>query len=139
MPEYPTLLHRWFEEVWNQKREDAIDEMMAEDVVIHGLGPEPIVGRENFKPFHRSFVSAFPDIHVTVDDVITDGNKTSCRCTVRGTHTGDGLGFAATNKPVEFTGGGMCTLRDGKFSEVWNEFDFMKMNMQIGILTLNTQ
>ena len=138
MPDYPTLLHRWFDEVWNQQREEAIDEMMTEDVIIHGLG-EPIVGRENFKPFFRSFSAAFPDIHVTVDDVITDGDKMSCRCTVTGTHTGEGLGFAPTNQPVEFTGGGMCTLKDGKFHEVWNEFDFMKMNTQMGILSLNAE
>src|SRR5687768_1849985 len=125
MPEYSSLLHRWFEEVWNQKREDAIDDMMAEDVIVHGLSDEAIVGRENFKPFFRSFSSAFPDIHVTVEDVVTQGEKMSCRCTVRGTHTGDGLGFPPTNQPVEFTGSGMCTLKDGKFQEVWNEFDFM--------------
>ena len=137
MSEYPSLLHRWFDEVWNQKREDAIDEMMAEDVVVHGLGPEPIVGRENFKPFFRSFSSAFPDIQVTVEDALTDGNRMSCRCTVRGTHTGEGLGFPPTNQPVEFTGGGMCIVEDGKFKEVWNEFDFMKMNTQMGILSFN--
>ncbi|MEP7148387.1 MAG: ester cyclase [Acidobacteriota bacterium] len=137
MPEYPTLLHRWFDEVWNQKREEAIDEMMTEDVVIHGLGDEPIVGRENFKPFFRSFVSAFPDIHVTVEDAVSEGDKMSCRCIVRGTHTGDGLGFPPTNMPVEFTGGGLCTLTDGRFSEVWNEFDFLRMNTQMGTVTLN--
>ena len=134
---YETLLHRWFDEVWNQQREDAIDEMMTEDVVIHGLGDEPIVGRENFKPFFRSFISAFPDIHVTVEDAIEAGDKMSCRCSVRGTHTGEGLGFAPTNKPVEFTGGGLCTVRDGRFSEVWNEFDFMRMNTQMGVLSFN--
>ena len=138
MPEYPSFLHRWFDEVWNQKREEAIDEMMAEDVVVHGLGPEPIVGRENFKPFFRSFSSAFPDIQVTVEDVLTDGDKMSCRCTVRGTHTGEGLGFAPTNQRVEFTGGGMCIVENGRFKEIWNEFDFMKMNTQMGILSLNT-
>jgi steroid delta-isomerase-like uncharacterized protein len=134
---YETLLHRWFDEVWNQKREESIDEMMTEDVIIHGLGEEPIVGRENFKPFFRSFSSAFPDVHITVEDVLTDGDKMSCRCVVRGTHTGDGLGFAATNQKVEFTGGGLCHLRDGKFSEVWNEFDFLRMNTQMGILSMN--
>ena len=139
MSEYPTLLHRWFDEVWNQKREDAIDEMMNEDVVIHGLGDEAIVGRENFKPFYRSFVAAFPDIQVTVEDALVDGDKMSCRCTVRGTHTGDGLGFAPTNQTVEFTGGGLCTLRDGRFAEVWNEFDFLRMNTQIRAVTMNFQ
>jgi predicted ester cyclase len=134
---YETLLHRWFDEVWNQKREQAIDEMMTEDVIIHGLGDEPIVGRENFKPFWKAFISAFPDVHVTVEDAIVAGDKMSCRCTVRGTHTGEGLGFSPTNKPVEFTGGGLCALRDGRFSEVWNEFDFMRMNTQMGVLSFN--
>ena len=137
MAEYPTLLHRWFDEVWNLKREEAIDEMMTEDVVVHGLPGGPIVGRENFKPFFRAFISAMPDINITVEDVLTDRDKMSCRCTVRGTHTGDGLGFPPTNQAVEFTGGGLCTVVDGKFKEVWNEFDFMKMNTQMGIVSFN--
>lgn len=139
MSEYPTLLHRWFDEVWNQKREEAIDEMMTEDVIIHGLGEEPIVGRENFKGFYRAFASAFPDVQVSVEDVLTDGEKMSCRCIVRGTHTGEGLGFAPTNQPVEFTGGGLCHLRDGRFSEVWNEFDFLRMNTQMGVVAFKTE
>jgi predicted ester cyclase len=135
--EYPTLLHRWFDEVWNQKREEAIDEMMTEDVIIHGLGDEPIVGRENFKLFFLFFISDFPDFLVWVEGVVAGGEKLRCRCTVRGTHTGEGLGFAPTNQPVEFTGGGLCQLTDGRFSEVWNEFDFMKMNTQMGVLSFN--
>src|SRR5688572_15262206 len=138
MPDYPSLLHRWLDEVWNQKQESAIDEMMADDVVIHGLGDAPITGRENFKPFFRSFSSAFPDIHVTVEVVVSEVDRMSCCCTVRGSHTGEGLGFSPTNQPVEFTGGGMCIVRDGKFQEVWNEFDFMKMHTQMGVLSLNT-
>ena len=137
MPEYPSLLHRWFDEVWNQQREEAIDEMMTDDVVVHGLPGGPLVGRENFKPFYRNFLSAFPDVQIEVHDAITDGDRMSCRCTVRGTHTGDGLGFAPTNQPVEFTGGGMCLVENGRFKEVWNEFDFMRMNTQMGILNFN--
>ena len=48
------FIHRWFEEVWNKKRESAIDEMLDDDVVVYGLGPEDIVGPENFKAFHRN-------------------------------------------------------------------------------------
>lgn len=138
MPDkYPSLLHRWFDEVWNQQREEAIDEMMTEDVVIHGLGEAPIVGRENFKPFYRDFLSAFPDVHIEVHDAITVDDKMSCRCTVTGTNTGEGLGHAPTGKAVEFTGGGLCTVENGKFKEVWNEFDFMKMNLQMNRLRFN--
>ena len=62
------FMHRWFEEIWNNQNEAIIDEMFAEDGVGYGLGPEPIVGPENFKTFHRAFVSAYPDLKVHVED-----------------------------------------------------------------------
>ncbi len=137
--DYPTILHRWFEEVWNQKRAETIDELFSDQTLNHGLaGPdgETIRGSENFKPFHRAFLNAFPDLRVEVHDVVSEGEKIAMRCTVTGTHTGDGLGFAATGRDVKFTGSGMCIFRDGKFTEVWNEFDFMKMHSDLGTLSL---
>ncbi len=139
MMEYPTLVHRWFEEVWNLKHEEVIDEMMLDNVVVHGLPGGPVEGRENFKGFYRAFVAAFPDLHVTVEDVVAANDKLACRCTVTGTHTGEGLGFAPTNQQVVFTGGGICALQDGKFKEIWNEFDFMTMNIQMGVISFNTE
>ena len=73
------FMHRWFEEVWNNKREDAIDEMFAEDGVGYGLGPENINGPENFKVFHRAFVSAYPNLKVTVEDTVVEGDKIATR------------------------------------------------------------
>lgn len=138
--EYETVLHRWFDEVWNQQRTDTIDELMSDETIIHGLtgsdGTE-IRGLAAFKEFHKAFITAFPDLNVDAGDVIRDGEKMAFRCTVTGTHMGGGLGFAATNERVEFTGSGLCTFKNGKFTEVWNEFDFMKMHTQLGTLTLN--
>jgi hypothetical protein len=84
--EYETLMHRWFEEVWNQGREEAIDEMLAEDGVVYGLpteSGEPIRGPKDFKPFFRQFREAFPNIKVSVEDVIRDGDKIVARCSVK--------------------------------------------------------
>ena len=139
---YETVLHRWFDEVWNQKRTDTIDELMSEDTIHHGLaGPDgvEVTGLAAFKDFHSKFLAAFPDLHIEVGDVISDGDKMAVRCTVTGTHSGEGLGFAPTNQRVEFTGSGICTYRDGKFVEVWNEFDFMKMHTQMNTVSLNFQ
>ncbi|MBS1794085.1 MAG: ester cyclase [Acidobacteria bacterium] len=137
-----TVLHRWFDEVWNNKRESAIDELLAADSIHHGLGgPEGQVmrGTADFKQFHRAFLAAFPDLEVTVEDVVSDGRKFVARCTVRGTHTGEGLPIAPTGRRIEFTGIGMCIYEDGKFVEVWNEYDFMKMYSQLGVLSLNLE
>lgn len=130
-----TLVRRWFDEVWNKGREDAIDEMFAEDGIAHGLSEDvghPFRGPGGFRPFHQAFRGAFPDIQVVVEDMIAEGDKVVARCTVRGKHTGDHLGFAASQSPVDFTGIAIVRIRDGKIIEAWNNFDFMRMNRQIG-------
>jgi steroid delta-isomerase-like uncharacterized protein len=130
------LVRRWFEEVWNKGRAEAIDEMFAVDGIAHGLSGEaenPLKGPANFKPFHEVFRGAFPDIEVIVEDVIAEGDKVAARCSVRGKHSGDHLGVTATNAPVDFSGISIVRIKDGKIVEAWNNFDFMRMNKQIGI------
>ena len=140
MPDNETILHEWFDQVWNQKDTALIDELMTDETKHHGLaGPDggAITGLDNFKGFHQAFLNAFPDLHVEVNDVVMEGDKIAARCTVTGTHLGDGLGFAPTGKKVRFTGGGICHMKDGKFTEIWNEYDFMKMHADLGTLVLN--
>jgi steroid delta-isomerase-like uncharacterized protein len=131
------LIRRWFEEVWNEGREEAIDEMFAEDGIAHGLADEAgaaLRGASGFKPFFRNFRGAFPDIEVIVEDAIAEGDKVAARCRVRATHAGEGLGFAATQRPMEITGIVIVRVRDGKIAEAWNNFDFMGMFQQLGTL-----
>lgn len=130
------LIRRWFTEVWNNKREDAIDEMLDVEGIHHGLDDNPVVGTENFKHFFRNFIDAFPDIQVDVTDVISEGDKIATRYTVKAKHLGSGLGFDKTKKSVEFTGSGICKVKDGKFIEVWNEINFLKMFQQLGVVNL---
>lgn len=131
------LLRRWFDEVWNKGNADAIDEILAADGIAHGLSDDeskPLQGPSDFKPFHATFRGAFPDIEVVVEDMIAEGDLVAARCSVRGKHTGDHLGIAASNAPVQFTGISMVRIKDGKIVEGWNNFDFMKMNKQIGAI-----
>jgi steroid delta-isomerase-like uncharacterized protein len=131
------LIRRWFEEVWKKGRADAIPEMFAADGIAHGLSDDPekpLRGPAGFLPFHSQFREAFPDIEVVVEDQVAEGDMVATRCTVRGKHQGDSLGFKATNSPVEFTGMTITRIRDGKIVEAWNNFDFMKMYRQLGAL-----
>ena len=135
--ENKALLLRWFDEVWNKGRAEAIEEMFAADGLAHGLSgdPEaPVVGPPAFKQFHATFRGAFPNMIVSVDDMVAEGDKVAARCSVRGKHTGDHLGIAATDTPVDFTGITIVRIEDGKIVEAWNNFDFMRMNKQIGVL-----
>ncbi|HEX7957333.1 MAG TPA: ester cyclase [Pyrinomonadaceae bacterium] len=134
------LVRRWFEEVWNRGRAEAIEEMFDEEGVAHGLSDESgaeLRGPANFRVFHRQFREAFPGVEVIVDDAISEGDRVAARCTVRARHEGDTLGFAATKLPVEFTGMTFARVRGGKIVEAWNNFDFMSMYRQLGALRLD--
>lgn len=131
------LIRRWFEEVWNKGRAEAIDEMIADDCVVHGLDDatgNPVRGPAEYRAFYAQFREAFPNIVVTVEDTIAEGDLVAARCSVRAKHEGDSLGIAATKSPVEFTGMTIVRVRDGKLIEGWNNFDFMALYRQIGLI-----
>jgi steroid delta-isomerase-like uncharacterized protein len=137
MPQtYQTLVHRWFEEVWNQGREDTIDELLTEDSIAHGLPGEPdgdVRGPAAFKQFLRKFRTAFPDLRIDVEDCAVEGNKIAVRCVVTATHAGPGIMSAPTGRSTRFAGMGFVYVKDGKFTDRWNTFDFLTMYRQLGM------
>jgi steroid delta-isomerase-like uncharacterized protein len=129
------LMRRWFEEVWNRGRAEAISEMMSEDCVNHGLSGDadnPLRGATGFLPFHTQFREAFPHIEVVVEDALAEGDKVAARCSVRGKHEGDSLGIAATGNAIDIDGIAIARVKDGMFVETWNSFDFARMYKQLG-------
>jgi steroid delta-isomerase-like uncharacterized protein len=130
--ENEALLRRWFDEVWNKGREVAIDEMMAGHAVVHGLGTADMHGIAGFKPFYNSFRSAFPDIRISIDAVISQGDIVAARWSGSGTHRGADLGVPATGKVVQLNGMTFARMQNGKIVEGWNSFDQLGMLQQIG-------
>ena len=128
------FMNRWFDEVWNKGNASAIDEMMAEDAIIHGLGEsdKDVRGPASFKPFQARLRAAFPDIQVTVEDTIEEGDLMASRWTATMTHQGDDLGVPSTGQKVTISGMSIARLRDGKMVEGWNNWDQMAMMQQIG-------
>ena len=129
------LMRRWFDEVWNQRRESAIDEMFA----THGKGhhfPETggvFRGPDELKPVYRSFCSAFPDLRVTVEDVISEGSKVAVRWSATMTHLGDGLGMPPTGKKATLPGSSFAVIVEGKMIEAWNFIDMGHLYQQLGV------
>ena len=131
------LLRRWFEEVWNNGRADAIEEMFDENGIAHGLSDDPskpIKGPREYRPFYAAFREAFPNMIIVVEDMVAEGDKVAARCSVRGRHEGDFMGRAATQAPVEITGIAIVRIENGKIVEAWNNFDFMTLHRQVGLL-----
>ena len=136
--ENKALVRRWFEEVWNKGRVDAIGEMIADHSVVHGLGDD-LRGPEQFKPFHTAFRSAFPDIHIALDEIIAEGDRVAARWTATGTHQGDGLGFPATGRKMRITGMAFLQVEGSRFVSGWNCFDQLGMLQQLGVVNLPAQ
>lgn len=136
--ENKALLRRWFDEVWNNGRADAIEEMFDEYGIAHGLSDDPsnpIRGPRNFRPFHTTFREAFPNMVIVVEDMIAEGDKVAARCSVRAKHEGEFLGRTASQSPVAFTGITIVRIANGKIVEAWNNFDFMTLHKQVGLLS----
>jgi predicted ester cyclase len=118
------LILRWFDEVWNQGKESTITELFAEGGKSYGFpDPTSAISVDDFVAAHRGFNATFSDIHVTIDELIAEGDSVAVRFTAHLTHTGPGLGFAATNKRTVLTGGTIAHIRDGKIQEGWNYLD----------------
>jgi steroid delta-isomerase-like uncharacterized protein len=117
------LAQRWFEEVWNLRRTDTIDELLTDESVSH-TASGPLRGKQEFKDrAHAVFLSAFPDLHMTVEGTVAEGDEVAVRWSVRGTHLGDGLGFPATGRAVSFRGMTWIRYSGGKMAEGWDYWD----------------
>ena len=114
-----TLTLRWFEQVWNNGQESAIDEMMDTKAVVHGIDAVSKPGPEGFKPFYHSFRKQFPQINVEVENVVSGGGYETSRCIMQAT--------TITGQKVNFTGMTFIQVKDGKITEAWNNFDFLGM------------
>jgi steroid delta-isomerase-like uncharacterized protein len=125
------LARRWFEEVWNQGSESAIDELLHPEGKAYGFS-EPdsvLIGPEGFKTIHRVFHNTFGNIHINIDDLIAEGDRVAIRWTCTAIHNGDGFGFPATGKNATIPGSSFITCRDGKLTEGRNFMDLTKLTL----------
>jgi predicted ester cyclase len=119
-----TLTYRWFQEVWNNGRREAIDEMLDASGVVHGIEGIDAPGPAGFKIFYDGFKKQFPQVHVEVEDAVSEGGFETSRCTVTATDS--------NNQSVSFTGMTFLEIRDNKIVQAWNNFDFLSMHHQLG-------
>jgi steroid delta-isomerase-like uncharacterized protein len=134
--ENKALIRRWFEEVWNQGREELIDELRAPEAVATGLGEGTVESRgpAPFKAFYSNLRSAFPDLHVSIEDMLAEGDRVAVRILLEGTHLGDSLGVPPTGKTVRFSGILIARIGGGKILESWNNLDQLGLLAQIGAI-----
>ena len=126
------IAHRFIEEVWNQGKLDAVDDIVTNDIVIHSAGRD-IEGIESFKKYIMSYRNAFPDIKFTIEEQIAQGDKVAERYAIRSTHQGELQGIPPTGKQIKIVSIDITRFLDGKMVERWGEFDSIGLMMQLGM------
>jgi steroid delta-isomerase-like uncharacterized protein len=125
--------HSW-EMLVNQQNPDAIDELYTPNFVWHEPD-EDIQGSEEARKFLGMYLSAFPDMRVTVEDVIAEGDKVVSRWTIRGTHRGEMMGIAPTDEQIEIKGITIHRIEGGKIAEEWERYDNLGVMQQLGAIS----
>jgi len=127
------LMHRWFEEVWNQGRTATVHELTDERTIGMGLAEQGIQtqGSAGFLQFLERIRGAFPDIHIKVEDAFGAGDTVTVRWSAQMTHSGDHLGVPASHNPVRITGITIVQIDKGKIIQGWNNWDQLAMMEQI--------
>jgi steroid delta-isomerase-like uncharacterized protein len=134
------ISRRVFEEIWNNKKLNAVDELMAASYVHHDpQSPVVSTGIESYKQFVNHYLKAFPDLHFTIDDEIADEQTIVSRWTATGTHQGDLPGIPRTGRKFSVTGMTIARVKNGKFIESWGNWDTLGLMQQLGVLPTETK
>ncbi len=136
MSEANKAVVRRYREIYNTNQLDKLGEVLAADFTPHTLLPGLPPGLDGIKMVHQGTLAAFPDLRVTTEDLIADGDKVVERWTQTQTHTGIAIFGAPANsgKKVRITGISIYRFKDGKIVEHWAEMDFMGVLQQLGAL-----
>ena len=113
---------RWFEEVWNQRRDETVRELLHAEGIGHLEGMD-VQGPDGFLAARAALLGAFSGMRVTVDGTVADGENVVVRWSARGTHDGDGLGIPASARPVSFQGMTWMRFSDGRIVEGWDRWN----------------
>ena len=130
------LARRAFEEVWNQGKLTVIDELTASSATYSdpNVPGGKFTGPEGVKQFVQIYRGAFPDVRITINDQIAEGDKVVTRWTATGTHKGQLMGIAPTNKHATVTGVNIDRYQNGKVVEAWASYDMLGMLQQLGVV-----
>ena len=128
------IIRRVWDEMTNQRKLDLVDELFADDYVVHVNVPgmEVIRGRDAFKQALPALYTAFPDLHETIEDMVAEGDKVVARLATSGGHSGEWRGIPPTGKQWTNTGVYFLRLSGGKIVELSSLFDELNHVTQLG-------
>jgi steroid delta-isomerase-like uncharacterized protein len=124
--ENAALARRWFDEVWNQRRDATVVELLADPCDGHMEGGD-VRGPHDFLAARAALLGAFPDLRVTVDGTIAEGDEVAVRWSASGTHRGEQMGPRASHKEIAFRGISWIRFVNGRIVEGWDSWNLGKL------------
>jgi steroid delta-isomerase-like uncharacterized protein len=128
------IIRGYVEAVWNQQQVDRADEFMAPDFLDHASLPGQAPGLEGWKKKWAMYLAGIPDLRVTIEELVAEGDKVGVRRTYEGTHQGELLGVPPTGNHVQIGGISIFRLAGGKIAESWEQVDLLALMQQLGAL-----
>lgn len=127
------LFRRFTERIVNEGDLGAADELLAPDFVTHEELPPGIPsGPEGVKQLFQMMRTGFPDLRMSIEDMVAEQDRVVARLTFRGTHRGEFMGMPATGRPVEYQAIDIMRVHEGKLAEHWGVSDMMGLMQQLG-------
>jgi steroid delta-isomerase-like uncharacterized protein len=127
-------VRRFYEEALNGRDLALLDQLVSPDLVDHYAAPGQSGGLEGLKQFLSMILGAFPDLGITVEDLVAEGDRVVARLTLRGTHDGPFFGVPATSKVVTWPAIHVLRLEAERIVERWALADVLGIMGQIGAL-----
>lgn len=129
------VIRRSFEELWNKGNLSPADELFTPNYEHHDASsPDFGRGPESEKKRATLYRTAFPDLQLTIEDIIAEGQTVMARWSCRGTHKGDLSGIAPTGKQVNISGVSIARFTNGKMVEGWVNWDALGLMQQLGVV-----
>lgn len=133
--EMEELYHRLIKEVVNGGNLDIVDEIVSSDFVMHVAGdPEPIHGPTGLKEHMQPWHTAFPDLHLDIDEVLVDGSRVIGRWTLTGTHEEEFMGIEPSGAQISIRGVEIDWIEDGEIVKLWEIVDTLSLLQQLGVI-----
>lgn len=126
------IITRMVEQVWNEGRVDLVEEFLAADYIQHVVGQPTATGSELVREAVIMSRNAYPDFHLSIDDLVAEGDKVAGRWSMTGTHEGEFYGIPPTGKKVSQAGTTFYRLEKGRITEIWFLADMLGLMQQLG-------
>jgi len=128
------IIRAYVETVWNQQQLDRADEVVAPDFLDHAALPGQAPGLEGARRKWAMYLNAIPDLRVTIEELVAEGDKVAVRRTYEGIHRGELLGIPATGRQLRVGGISIFRLAEGKIAEHWEQLDRLALMQQLGVI-----